>query len=146
MANDSGGFDIPHKPDWNEAGYEFQCNFPKEAAYIVYMPQPRPLTKSRMPYRDLMAYVPQFQLYWIAMISHLNAVATFGGGGQPQRVNGTALAFDEGGHEVVIHAPWGDEVLEAEDNGFLSITVDYVLLAENPEIDLGAIPKNIYTN
>ena len=135
--NEDGRLDLPHRPDWNESERVLTCNLSRQQAFIDYLPQARPLTTTRMRYRDLMEYVPQFTRYWKGMEEIF-------GGGLGRRVNGVVFFFGEGGGTVTIHAPWGDEVLESDERGGLEMDVDYVLIAENPEIELSSIPRALY--
>jgi hypothetical protein len=131
-----GNVSFPLRADWDAAGLVLHTNQPAGSLALGFGLAARPLTATRLPYRDLLEIARQFGR---------GIAASMRASGEPTPdIAGLQLRFPPGAAvRLVVLAAGGEREFVADDAGSVWLPDDAALWAENPEVRLDRLPEAI---
>jgi hypothetical protein len=132
----NGNVELPLRADWNEANLMLQTNQPRGSLSVRFSLAARPITATRLRYRDLMTIRRQFEQAFAGLAGSMGETAP--------PVAGLVIRFKPSATAgVVILAASGRQDHEADGEGVVRLPEDPALWAENPEVVLDSLPEAV---
>lgn len=141
VPDEHGKVDFPLRPDWNDADLQLRTNQPPGSISFHFGVAARPLTSTRLHYRELMDIRRQFDR---AFSGALAGFPLDEGAGPPPRIDAIVVAFGAGASaRLIILAAGGEQVYKADPDGSVLLGEDPLLWAEDPVVVLDQVPVSV---
>jgi hypothetical protein len=132
----NGDVELPLRADWSDADLMLHTNQPRGSLSMRFSIAARPLTGTRLRYRDLMDIRRQFEQAFTGLAKAM--------GETPPRIAGLEIRFKPPATAgLVILADSGRQAHHADGDGVVRLSEEPVLWAEDPEVVLDSVPEAV---